>query len=132
MPWYELMARKVFSMNDSKNHLDNKWPDRYFAAIFTTQRSQSGDDVYEIMTSRMLTLAQQQQGFLGLESVRSDDGIGITVSYWSNREAIKNWGRHAEHVSVQAMGRQEFYHWYRLRIAEVFTDRVFTSDGDVA
>ena len=107
-------------MNDSANHLDNTWPDRYFAAIFTTQRSQSGDDVYEIMTSRMIALAQQQQGFLGLESVRGDDGIGITVSYWTDHEAIQNWGRQAEHVSVQAMGRQEFYQWYRIRIARSF------------
>ena len=119
-------------MNDPANHLDNTWPDRYFAAIFTTQRSQSGDDIYEIMTSRMVALAQQQQGFLGLESVRGDDGIGITVSYWTDHEAIQNWGRQAEHVSVQAMGRQEFYQWYRIRIAEVFTERSFMSDDAVA
>ena len=118
-------------MNESENHLDNLWPDRYFAAIFTAQRSQSGDDVYEIMINQMVELAQQQQGFLGLESVRGDDGIGITVSYWTDHEAIHNWGRQAEHVSVQAMGRQEFYHWYRIRIAEVFKDRSFMSDDAV-
>lgn len=118
-------------MNESENYLDNPWPDRYFAAIFTTQRSQSGDDVYEIIATRMVALAQQQPGFLGLESVRGDDGIGITVSYWTDHEAIQNWGRQAEHVSVQAMGRQEFYRWYRIRIAEVFTDRAFMSDDAV-
>ena len=118
-------------MNESENYLDNLWPDRYFAAIFTTQRSQSGDDVYEIMANRMVALAQQQEGFLGLESVRGDDGIGITVSYWTDREAIESWGRQAEHISVQAMGRQEFYHWYRIRIAEVLTDRSFISDNAV-
>ena len=118
-------------MNDSRNQLDNRWPDRYFAAIFTTQRSHSGDDVYEIMTGRMITLAQKQQGFLGLESVRGDDGMGITVSYWTDRKAIENWGRQAEHVSVQSMGRQEFYQWYRIRIAEGFTDRAFRSDNSV-
>ncbi len=118
-------------MNESANHLVTPWPDRYFAAIFTTQRSQSGNDVYEIMTSRMVALAQQQQGFLGLESVRGDDGIGITVSYWTDREAIQNWGRQAEHLSVKAMGRQEFYQWYRIRIAEVFADRAFMSNDAV-
>ena len=116
-------------MHVSENQLANGWPDRYFAAIFTTQRTQSGDDIYEIMSSRMVALAQQQQGFLGLESVRSDDGIGITVSYWTDREAINNWGRQAEHVSVMTMGRQEFYQWYRIRIAEVLTDRAFMSDN---
>ena len=118
-------------MNETLNHLDHTWPDRYFAAIFTTQRSQSGDDVYEILTSRMVALAQQQQGFLGLESVRGDDGIGITVSYWTDHKAIQNWGRQAEHASFQAMGRQEFYHWYRIRIAEVFKERSFRSDDAV-
>tara|TARA_B100000575_G_scaffold261283_1_gene234836 strand:+ start:1119 stop:1493 length:375 start_codon:yes stop_codon:yes gene_type:complete len=116
-------------MNETANHSDNSWPDRYFAAIFTTQRSQSGNDVYEIMANRMVALAQKQQGFLGLESVRGDDGIGITVSYWTDYEAIQNWRRQAEHVSFQAMGRQEFYQWYRFRIAEVFTDQAFVSDN---
>ena len=115
-------------MNDSKNQGNNEWPDRYFAAIFTTQRSESGDDIYEMMASRMVALAQKQPGFLGLESVRSNDGIGITVSYWSDRDAIQKWGKQAEHVSFQAMGRQEFYHWYRIRIAEVFKDQIFISD----
>ncbi len=77
-------------MNDSKNQENNEWPNRYFAAIFTTQRSQSGNDIYEIMASRMVALAQKQPGFLGLESVRSNDGIGITVSYWIDRDAIRN------------------------------------------
>ena len=118
-------------MSDPENHLYHAWPDRYFAAIFTTQLSQSADDVYEIMASRMLVLAQQQKGFLGVESVCGNDGIGITVSYWTDRESIQNWGRQAEHASVQAMGRQEFYHWYRIRIAEVFTDRTFIPDDAV-
>ena len=81
------------------------------------------------MAGRMITLAQKQQGFLGLESVRGGDGMGITVSYWTDRKAIHNWGRQAEHVCVQGMGRQEFYPWYRIRVAEFFTDRGFMS-GD--
>ena len=87
-------------MNDSANHFDNIWPDRYFAAIFTTQRSQSGEDVYEIMTSRMVAVAQHQLGILGLESVSGDGGIGITIPYWTNQKGIQKWGRQAAHVSV--------------------------------
>ena len=61
------------------------WPDRYFAVIFTAQRSLSGDDIYDMTADRMVLLAQRQPGFLGVESVRGDDGIGITVSYWVDR-----------------------------------------------
>ena len=118
-------------MNDRDIDADTGWPERYFAVIFTAQRSLSGDDIYEITSNRMVALAQQQPGFLGVESVRGDDGIGITVSYWTDRDAISQWGRHAEHLVAQAMGRQEFYDWYRVRIAEIVSERAFMSDSIV-
>lgn len=107
------------------------WPKPYFAVIFTAQRSLSGDDIYEIIADRMMYLAQRQQGFLGVESVRGDDGLGITVSYWCNRDSIRKWRAHSEHLVAQKMGRQEFYEWYRVRIAEVTDDYAFFSDDTI-
>ena len=104
---------------------NNGWPERYFAVIFTAQRSLSGDDIYDITADRMVLLARRQPGFLGVESVRGDDGIGITVSYWVDRDAIANWRQQAEHLTAQALGRQEFYDWYRVRVAEVVAERAF-------
>ena len=118
-------------MAADQNLIKSGWLDRYFAVIFTAQRSLRGDDIYDIEAERMLLLAQRQPGFLGVESVRGDDGIGITVSYWVNREAIAHWRQHAEHLEVQARGRQEFYDWYRVRVAEVVLDRTFDADNIV-
>ena len=101
------------------------WPDTYFAVIFTAQRTLSDENIYQITADRMVTLAQKQPGFLGVESVRGDDGIGITVSYWQNRNAIRNWRVDAEHLAAQQMGRKEFYDWYHVRIAEVVGHRTF-------
>ena len=105
----------------------NGWPERYFAVIFTAQRSLSGDDIYDMTADRMVLLAQRQPGFLGVESVRGDDGIGITVSYWVDRPAIANWRQNAEHLAAQALGREEFYNWYRIRVAEVVSERSFVA-----
>ena len=110
---------------------DNGWPERYFAVIFTAQRSLSGDDIYDITSDRMVLLARRQPGFLGVESVRGDDGIGITVSYWVDRDAIANWRQQAEHLAAQALGRQEFYDWYRVRVAEVVAERAFIASNIV-
>ena len=54
-------------MNDSNIDAKTGWPERYYAVIFTAQRSLSGDDMYEITADRMVTLVQQQPGFLGVE-----------------------------------------------------------------
>ena len=110
---------------------NNGWPERYFAVIFTAQRSLSGDDIYDITADRMVLLARRQPGFLGVESVRGDDGIGITVSYWVDRDAIANWRQQAEHLAAQALGRQEFYEWYRVRVAEVVAERTFIASNIV-
>jgi heme-degrading monooxygenase HmoA len=110
---------------------NNGWPERYFAVIFTAQRSLSGDDIYDITADRMVLLARRQPGFLGVESVHGDDGIGITVSYWVDRDAIANWRQQAEHLAAQALGRQEFYDWYRVRVAEVVAERTFISGNIV-
>ena len=70
----------------------------YFAVIFTSTRT-NGDHGYDEMTNRMVELAEQQPGFLGVESARVDDGI--TVSYWADLESIKHWKANAEHLDAQ-------------------------------
>ena len=81
--------------------------------------------MYVLTSDRMIELAEAQPGFLGVESVRGDDGIGITVSYWRDRAAIRDWRVNVEHLAAQQMGRQEFYSWYQIRVAEVVAHRSF-------
>ena len=90
----------------------------YYAAIFSSQRSE-GDDGYGETARRMVELAQGQPGFLGVESVRGDDGFGITVAYWESEEAIRAWRDHAEHAAARERGRAGWYRHFELRIARV-------------
>ena len=93
----------------------------YYAVIFTSLRTEE-DRGYGRMAERMVELAAQQPGFLGVESVRDAGGLGITVSYWENEEAIARWKANAEHQVAQAAGKKTWYSDYRLRIARVERD----------
>lgn len=90
----------------------------YYAVIFTSQRS-DGDNDYAATAKRMLELAAKQPGFLGVESARSAEGMGITVSYWQTLEDIKQWKQVGEHVTAQEKGRSDWYQQYRVRICKV-------------
>ena len=90
----------------------------YYAAIFTSQRTPT-DAGYGGMAQRMVELAQQQPGFLGVESVRDAAGVGITVSYWESLEAIRAWKANEEHLVAQTRGRSEWYAQFQLRICKV-------------
>lgn len=95
----------------------------YWAVVFTNRRARFGDpatdDAYAAAAARMDELAAAVPGHLGVESVRDDAGMGITVSYWSSPDAIEQWRRHPEHLEAQARGRTDWYEWYELRVARV-------------
>ena len=90
----------------------------YYVAIFTSQRT-AGEHGYGDMAERMAALANQQPGYLGVESTRDESGFGITVSYWESEEAIRQWKHNAEHQVARQKGRTDWYQHFELRIAKV-------------
>jgi len=97
----------------------------YYAVIFTSLRTK-GDHGYGEMAERMVKLASQQPGFLGIESAR--ESIGITVSYWSDLESIKLWKQNNEHVLAQKKGREIWYKAFKIRICKVESDYGFSKN----
>ena len=97
----------------------------YWAVIFTSTRTSRDAEGYARAAERMLELARSQPGFLGVESARGEDGVGITVSYWSTRESIAAWKRNSEHLRAQADGRGLWYSDFDLRVARVEEARRF-------
>lgn len=91
----------------------------YYAVIFTSHRTE-GDQGYAEMAAKMVELAAQQPGFLGIESARED--VGITVSYWADLESIKLWKAHAEHLKAQKLGHELWYSTFKTRISKVERD----------
>jgi heme-degrading monooxygenase HmoA len=90
----------------------------YYAVIFTSLRTEI-EAGYGKMAELMLELASEQAGFLGVESVRGSDGLGITISYWESEEAIAAWKAHTKHKLAQETGQRTWYADYRVRVAKV-------------
>jgi heme-degrading monooxygenase HmoA len=100
----------------------------YFAVIFTSRRSAADEAGYQAMATAMEQLAARQPGYLGIESARGADGVGITVSYWSSLEAIQAWRENAEHKVAQRLGRERWYQSFEIRIARVERAYSFKSE----
>lgn len=91
----------------------------YYAVIFTSLRT-GVTEGYADTAERMIELAREQPGFLGIESARQ--AVGITVSYWASLEAIRSWKQDAEHRLAQQRGRTQWYESYKVRICKVERD----------
>ena len=94
----------------------------YYAVIFTSIRTDI-DEGYGLTADAMVSLAEKQPGFLGVESARND--VGITVSYWVDLDSIKQWKSNSEHLLAQKLGRDKWYKTFKTRIAKVERDYEF-------
>lgn len=93
-------------------------PPPYFAVIFTSLRTEA-DNGYGEMSKRMVEAGAKYPGFLGIESARNAEGLGITVSYWKDEESIRAWKADMDHRVAQAKGKATWYSRYEVRIAKV-------------
>jgi heme-degrading monooxygenase HmoA len=105
-------------MNMSHDNFAKTPKPPYFAVIFSSQR-RAEEAGYGFTADRMVELAAEQSGYLGIETVRDNDGFGITVSYWQNEADIVHWKRNAEHSVARERGRSEWYEHFELRVAKV-------------
>jgi heme-degrading monooxygenase HmoA len=90
----------------------------YYVVCFSSQRT-AGDHGYGAMADAMVALAEQQPGYLGMESVRGADGFGITNSYWLDEASILAWKAVVSHAAAQRLGRERWYEDYRVIVAKV-------------
>ncbi len=99
------------------NFLNEQYPLPYYAVIFSSTRND--DSTYDAVAEKLFAIAQEQSGFLGVETAR--ECIGITVSYWTSIEAIHLWKHHIAHEQTKKQAAR-WYKSYRLRICKVEVD----------
>jgi heme-degrading monooxygenase HmoA len=102
----------------------------YYAVVFTSQRTAGDVDNYSTTSHRMLQLAAEQPGFLGAESARDAQGLGITVSYWESLAAIAAWRQQVDHRLAQRDGRGKWYERFQVRVCRVERQYEFTRSVD--
>ena len=63
-------------------------------------------------------------GFLSIERFESITAPGnfVSLSFWRDEEAVRNWRNVQKHREAQAKGRAGVFTRYRLRVAQVLRD----------
>jgi heme-degrading monooxygenase HmoA len=100
----------------------------YYAVIFTSELLTPTDPAYDEAAGWMLELATEAPGFLGVDTARAPDGLGLTVSYWRSEADIARWREHTEHAATRQRGRAQWYQRFTLRVARI--EREYAWDRD--
>jgi heme-degrading monooxygenase HmoA len=88
------------------------------AVNFVSQRTAHDNEGYAAAGEEMVRMASAMPGFIGIDSVRSPEGLGSTVSYWADEQAAVAWRNEATHSATREAGRKNWYEWYRLAVTE--------------
>ncbi|MFS8096818.1 antibiotic biosynthesis monooxygenase [Lentzea alba] len=97
----------------------------YYLAVFTTVRTQEQTG-YSETADRMEELVQDIPGYLGMDHAQTPGGLGISVGYFRDAEALTQWRTQAEHREAQQRGREQWYESYTLHVAKVERSHGFT------
>ncbi len=80
---------------------------------------------YDEMAAEMEALARTMPGFIDVKSYRAEDGERLTIVWWENEETLRQWREHARHRVAQHSGRERWYAYYKMDVAEVVRKRDF-------
>ena len=94
-------------------------PTGSIAVIFCAKRTTSDEAGYQEAAAEMSTLAKLQPGYLGEDHARTENGLGITISYWADDVSAKAWRDQPDHAAIREKGRGGWYEFYTLHVARV-------------
>jgi heme-degrading monooxygenase HmoA len=76
-------------------------------------------DGYDEMAQEMDDLARTMPGFIDVKSFKAEDGERLTVVWWQDEETLRAWREQARHRVAQRTGRERWYEYYKMDVAEV-------------
>ena len=79
---------------------------------------------YKSLAEGLAEDVHQFEGFISIERFESISNKGkfVSLSFWRDEEAVRNWRNVQKHREAQKKGRGSIFKSYRLRIAEVRRD----------
>src|SRR5918993_5963116 len=87
--------------------------------LFRSKLVDADREGYARMAQAMDAHARTFDGFIDAKSFLADDGERLTVVWWRDEASLKVWATDAKHRVAQNLGRERWYEYYKLDIAEI-------------
>jgi heme-degrading monooxygenase HmoA len=94
------------------------------AVIFEAQPRPGQTDAYLNAAAHLRPMLAEIDGFISIERFESltQPGKILSLSYWRDEAAVRQWRNVEAHRRIQAAGRESIFADYRLRVAQVIRD----------
>jgi len=102
------------------------------AVIFEVIPAPGRKEEYLELAAQLRPELEKIEGFISVERFASltDENKLLSLSFWRDEEAVRNWRNLTGHREAQALGRSGVFADYRLRIAGVVRDYGMTDRAE--
>ena len=95
--------------------------------LFRSRKTDAADsDEYRAALAEMLERARRAPGFVDFRAYAPAEGDEtLSVIWWRDAETLRAWREDERHRFAQRRGREDWYAWYRLEVAEIVRESEF-------
>jgi heme-degrading monooxygenase HmoA len=87
--------------------------------LFRSKLTDTDPDGYARMAAAMDAHARTFDGYVDAKSFLAADGERLTVVWWRDEESLKVWATDAKHRVAQERGRERWYEYYKMDVAQI-------------
>lgn len=89
--------------------------------VFRSRFSEQVDDTYGTTEEHLAKRVREMAGddLVHLKNYVAEDGERLALVWWRNPETLEKWRNDPEHQDAQQLGREKWYEFFELSVAEV-------------
>jgi heme-degrading monooxygenase HmoA len=87
--------------------------------LFRSKLTAPAGEDYSRMADAMFAHATTFPGFVEVKSFTAEDGERLTVVWWQDEDTLKVWATDAKHRAAQQAGRDRWYEYYKMDVAQI-------------
>ena len=86
--------------------------------------AQAGQD-YAAMNDNLEERVKENPGYIDAKSYVAEDGERLTLVWWKDEASLKAWRELPTHRAAQQTGRERWYEFYKIDVANVIRSNAF-------
>jgi len=97
--------------------------------VFRSRLRPGVESAYREVAVEMSRLVRLTEGFIDEKFYESPDGERVTIARFTDLASEHAWASDPEHLAVQRRGRDEFYSWYDIAVAEELYSKTYAGES---
>lgn len=93
--------------------------------LFRSKLTEQAGEDYRSMDAELEKMVHENPGFIAAKSYTAGDGERLTVVWWRDEASLTEWRNLMRHREAQEIGRQRWYEYYNVEVAQVTRSKSF-------